>query len=280
MTATRSVFQFLRHAPRPTAPSIIYCLALFAFAAARPAVARPQVGEDAPADIQRGAQLFSTRCTTCHGNAGDQVPGVSVLSGRFRRASSDEDLAALIKNGIPGTGMPQGNYNADELRSLVAYLRSATADRSGTAAAMRLPFGDLQKGRTAFFGKAECSTCHRVHGVGGFRGPNLSEIGAIRSDQSLLESLLDPRAEIIPLNQEIRAVTRTGRTITGRRMNEDTFSIQLILEEQGRLVSLMKADLREMTAFKSSPMPSYKDRLTAGELADLLAFLRSLKPGE
>ncbi len=60
-------------------------------------------------------------------------------------------------------------------------------------------------------------------------------------------------------------------------MNEDTYSLQLILDEQGRLLSLMKADLRQMTAVKTSPMPSYKDRLKTDELADIVAYLHSLK---
>lgn len=253
------------------------CAVLFAFASARSVAAQLHVGEYTAADIQRGAQLFSTRCTTCHGNTGDQVPGVNVLSGRFRRPSSDDELAALIKNGIPGTAMPQGNYSAADVTGLVAYLRSGSAERAGAAAATTVARGDAQKGRALFHGKAECTTCHRVRGVGGFRGPNLSEIGAIRSDQSLLESLLTPSAEIIPLNQELRAVTRTGRTITGRRMNEDTYSIQLILDEEGRLVSLLKADVRDLTVVPRSSMPSYQDRLRADELADILAYLRSLK---
>jgi putative heme-binding domain-containing protein len=261
---------------RLKASSTVFGLVLCAFAGVSVS-AQVHVGEYAPADIQRGGQLFSTRCTTCHGDAGDQVPGVSVLSGRFRRVSSDEDLAALIKSGIPGTAMPQGNYSAAELTGLVAYLRSVSADRSWTTASTTIAPGDAQKGHALFHGKAECVTCHRVSGVGGFRGPNLSDIGAIRSDQSLRQSLLDPSAEIIPLNQEIRAVTRTGQTITGRRMNEDTYSLQLVLDEQGRLVSLMKADLRQMAAVKTSPMPSYKDRLKTDELADILAYLHSLK---
>jgi putative heme-binding domain-containing protein len=247
-------------------------LALWALATAAPAAAQLHVGEYDPADVQRGSLLFSTRCTTCHGNGGDQVPGVALLSGRFRRASSDEDLTTLIRNGIPGTGMPPGNYSAAELTSLVAYLRSTGAATTTVAK------GDITRGQTLFHGKGGCTQCHRVQGVGGFRGPNLSDIGASRSEQSLMQSLVAPSAEVIPLNQEIRAVTRTGRTIIGRRMNEDTHSVQLILEEQGRLVSLLKADLKEMTVSKTSPMPAIGNRLTDDELADLLAYLRSLKP--
>jgi mono/diheme cytochrome c family protein len=61
-------------------------------------------------------------------------------------------------------------------------------------------------------------------------------------------------------------------------MNEDTYSIQLVLEEQGRLVAVMKSDIRELTPVKTSPMPSYRERLTEAELTDVLAYLRSLKP--
>ena len=66
----------------------------------------------------------------------------------------------------------------------------------------------------------------------------------------------------MPINRPVRAVTKDGRSINGRRLNEDTYTVQLI-DEQERLVSLTKADLREYTILTASPMPSYKDRLTA-----------------
>jgi mono/diheme cytochrome c family protein len=74
----------------------------------------------------------------------------------------------------------------------------------------------------------------------------------------------------------VRAVTRDGKVISGRRLNEDTYTVQLI-DEQERLVSLDKAGLREYTVVKTSSMPSYKDKLTSEELSDLVAYLRSLK---
>lgn len=248
--------------------------------AAHAALAAPQthVGEYDPADVQRGLQLYSTRCTTCHGEAGTQVPGVALLSGSFRRAASDEALAGIIKGGIAGTGMPQGNYNEAELRGLVAYLR--TANRIPGEPAASLARGDSKRGEALFKGKGQCDGCHRLGPNGGFRGPNLSEIGATRTDQSLMKSLVDPSAEITPLNQELRIVTRTGQTIVGRRMNEDTYSVQLILQEQGRLLALMKSDIREMAPVKTSPMPSFRGHFSDSELADLVAYLRTLRPAE
>ena len=172
--------------------------------------------------------------------------------------------------------MPPGAYSPEELTALVSYLRSVAGDPSAPADAPTLSTGDPQQGSRLFHGRAECSTCHRVRGVGGFRGPNLSDIGAVRSAASLLQSLLSPSAEIIPLNREIRAVTRRGRTVTGRRMNEDTYSIQL-MDAEGRLISLIKAELHEMTVLESSSMPSSENQVTADELADIVAYLRSLK---
>jgi mono/diheme cytochrome c family protein len=78
------------------------------------------------------------------------------------------------------------------------------------------------------------------------------------------------------LNRPVRVVTRAGRVITGRRLNEDTYSLQLA-DEEGRLLSLSKSDLREYEIFTTSPMPSYKDTLTHEEIADVFAYLLSLK---
>jgi mono/diheme cytochrome c family protein len=71
-------------------------------------------------------------------------------------------------------------------------------------------------------------------------------------------------------------VTRDGRTIRGRRLNEDSFTIQVI-DEQSRLVSLVKADLRSFELVPSSSMPSFENTLTADERADVVAYLLSLK---
>jgi hypothetical protein len=82
----------------------------------------------------------------------------------------------------------------------------------------------------------------------------------------------DPVASIIPANRSVRAVTRDGRTIRGRRLNEDYYTIQLI-DEQARLVSLIKADLRSVEVIQASSMPSYATTLTADERADLIGYL-------
>jgi putative heme-binding domain-containing protein len=238
-------------------------------AAQNPAPAHP--GEYAPADIAYGSRLYDAQCTTCHGANGDGVGGVDLRSGKFRNAVTDQDLTRVIMTGIPGTGMQAFKFDPSEITGIVAYLRNMNSFDRGS-----VKTGDAMRGRTVVEGKGDCTRCHRVDGQGSRIAPDLSDIGVARSAGSLLRSLTDPTSQMMPINRPVRAVTRDGRTINGRRLNEDTYTVQLI-DDQEKLVSLTKADLREFTVLTVSPMPSYRDRLTPDEIADVVAYLLSLK---
>ena len=81
---------------------------------------------------------------------------------------------------------------------------------------------------------------------------------------------------MLPINRPVRIDTGDGRTIRGRRLNEDTHSVQLI-DDSERLVSLLKTDIKSMELGKTSPMPSAEKTLTPEEVADLVAYLLSLR---
>jgi hypothetical protein len=81
---------------------------------------------------------------------------------------------------------------------------------------------------------------------------------------------------MMPINRPVHVVKKDGTTINGRRLNEDTYSLQLI-DDRERLHSLLKADLREYTVSTTSPMPSFKSKLSDDEVADVIAYLLSLK---
>jgi putative heme-binding domain-containing protein len=225
----------------------------------------------APADIAYGAKLYDAQCTTCHGANGDGVGGVDLKSGKFRNAVTDQDLTRVITQGVPGTGMQAFRFDAAELAGIVAYLRSMNGFDRGSM----LP-GDAARGKSVFDGKGACARCHRVDAVGSRVAPNLTDIGAVRSAGSLQRSLTDPASQMMPINRPVRAVKQDGTVVNGRRLNEDTYTVQLI-DEHERLVSLTKADLREYTILTASPMPSYARTLTAAELSDLVTYLLSLK---
>jgi putative heme-binding domain-containing protein len=127
-----------------------------------------------------------------------------------------------------------------------------------------------------FTGAGNCSSCHAVNGKGPHVAPDLGDIGTLRTADLLHRTLLDPAGTMLPANRPIHSVTKERKVIHGRRLNEDTYTVQLV-DEQEHLVSLTKADLREFTVLKTTAMPSYKDKFSAQELADLEAYLLSLK---
>jgi len=231
----------------------------------------PRAMPDPSVDL--GGRLYATNCYHCHGE-GNLVAGVDFRKGQFKRASSDADLANAIRAGVPGTAMPPHSFSSYEMTGLIAYLRSMH-DSSGVTTGTATT-GDAAAGRAVFEGKGACRSCHRVNGEGSRMAVELSEIGSVRSAAYLERALADPNAVLIPQNRFIRAVTREGVTFTGRRLNEDTESVQII-DDHEHLVSLQKADLRSYTVLADSTMPSYKDKLTAKEMSDLVAYLSSLK---
>jgi len=222
------------------------------------------------ADIAYGATVYASKCVTCHGAQGDAIGGVNLRSGTFRNAVIDRDLDRFIRAGSPA-GMPAFDLDSAEMAGIIAYIRNMNAVDAATVAR-----GDAARGRAVYDGKGACATCHRVGAAGSHVAPNLTEIGAVRSPGSLQRSLLDPSSQMMPINRPVRVVTKDGTVINGRRLNEDTYGLQ-IMDDHERLHSLVKADLREYTIAKVSPMPSFKGTLSDGEVADLVAYLLSLK---
>jgi putative heme-binding domain-containing protein len=222
-------------------------------------------------EIEDGGRRFRANCVACHGPEGDQVPGVDLGRGKFVRATSEDGLIRIIQNGIPGTAMPPNNFSEFEAGTVVAYLRTMAAGGRSTSGG-----GDAARGKAVFESKGGCTSCHRVSGTGSRVGPDLTEIGTRRRAVELEQSLLDPTAEVLPQNRYYRVVTKDGEAITGRILNIDTFTVQL-LDSKERLLLLQKSNLRESGFVDGSPMPSYRGKLSRQEMDDLITYLASLK---
>src|SRR6202171_1336788 len=104
-----------------------------------------------PAEVAEGGRLFQASCARCHGADGDAVAGVNFGRGQFRRATTDDEIARIITVGIPGTGMPPGNFSEFDAGRIVAYLRSMTAAPAASAGGP----GDAARGQTLVEGQGE-----------------------------------------------------------------------------------------------------------------------------
>ena len=227
-------------------------------------------GQYSQADIDAGTRVYNSQCSQCHGVNGDQVAGIDLRRPQFRRAVTDEDLARIITTGLASIGMPPFALQPAELTGVIAYIR-AGFDNSAD-----VRIGNATRGRAIFAGKGTCGSCHRVNGQGPRTAPDLSDVGMARSPAAVQRTLLDPSSAMLPINRPVRIVTNDGRTITGRRLNEDTKTVQLIDSEE-RLLSIAKRDLRSLVVETTSTMPSYASRLTSDEIADVVAYLLTLK---
>jgi putative heme-binding domain-containing protein len=225
-----------------------------------------------PADLKNGQQLFMGQCSRCHGSKGEGGSGAVLAQPRLQHAPDDQSLFLVILEGIKGTEMP-GGYAIDtrETWQLAAYVRSL-----GRLAPETVP-GDPTRGRELYQAKGHCGQCHIVGGQGGSLGPELTDIGSRRSAAHLRAAVVDPSSALPNGFLQVRLETKDGRRITGVRLNEDTFTIQ-VRDLTGGIHSFVKEDLKalERDAGKS-PMPSFQAALSASEMDDLVAYLVSLR---
>lgn len=148
----------------------------------------------------------------------------------------------------------------------------------GAAAANALP-GNPAAGKTLFDGAGNCLSCHRVGARGSVLGPDLSNIGARLAPSALKQALVAPSQKIPPGDQLYEVTTRSGKTVRGKLLNQDPFSLQMF-DYQGQLVAFSRSEVREGHFVDPPAMPSYQGKLTSSQLDDLTAYLASLRvPG-
>lgn len=224
-----------------------------------------------PDDRARGAVFFRSQCASCHGaDATGGAGGPNLTTGTFRHAASDEGLFKVITKGVAGTPMPGFSMNGREIWQIVGYLRSLSATRMAEQAK-----GDAAKGRSLVTAQ-KCMGCHWLNGAGAPRGLDLSAIGTRLSVGELKRALMEPSADVAPQYWLWEGKLRSGEAIKGHRLNEDTFSLQ-IMDSTGKLRGIDKAVLAEQKLERRSAMPSFKDRLSEAQLNDIVSYLVTLK---
>jgi len=229
-------------------------------------------------DLAQGQKLYVGHCASCHGMNGEGGRGAVLAVPKLQRAADDTELFKVLQQGIRGTEMLAATdaMTDREVQQVAAYVKTL-----GRVAREKVP-GDVERGAGIYHGKGVCATCHGLKKdgivVGGLMGPELSNIGLRRNAAFLRESLTDPGVSLPFGFLMVRVVPRTGAAVSGVRLYEDTFSIQ-VRDAAGVQHAFRKSDLTNVEReHGKSPMPSYK-QLSAAELDDLVAFLVSLREG-
>jgi len=277
----QSVGQALGPAARPTL-IVFFALATSLFAQETPnGVVEPRAAAPAQknpfdtvqdAEIGRKTFITSGGCSYCHSNDGTGGRGANLTLGEYRFGGSDEELFETIRNGIPGSDMPTTRGPDDDIWRLVAFVKRLGSQGLNEPKAP----GDPIAGKIVYESKGGCKSCHTVNQEGGIIGPDLTRVGRRRQLKYLEESIVNPDADL-PLNyRAVRVATASGETVTGIRLNEDDYSIQL-RDMNGNLRAFVKDKLKEIERDKPSLMPSYASVLTKKEIEDLVAYLSTLR---
>jgi putative heme-binding domain-containing protein len=161
------------------------------------------------------------------------------------------------------------NLNAEELQDRQVRLAEFEPLLAG---------GDPGRGRAVFFGtKVVCASCHRIRDQGGQSGPNLTQIGAIRSGHDLLESVLWPSSTFAQGFETYTVATADGRVLNGLIARQDA-DVLILRDSSGGEARLRRDEIEQMRRSETSLMPEGLGRaLTREEFRDLLAFLQSQK---
>ena len=220
-----------------------------------------------------GKEQFQRVCSGCHG-----LDVVTKM--RYSKADWAGVVNDMVSRGAQG--------KKSELDAVVDYLGAHFNKTSAPAAEMKvqpnraspikatpLSEAEVTKG-TDLLDKNGCFGCHRIGEKGSRVGPDLSTIGSDRSAEEIKQAIVAPDAEVLPENRGAYIVTKDGTTVTGRLLNQDGFSVQIIDSNQ-QLRSFLRKDLREYKIVEKGLMPSYSGKLSDENLENLVHYLSSLK---
>lgn len=220
----------------------------------------------------QGKAEFQRICGNCH--------SVDIAtSQRMTQAQWTGVVNDMVSRGAQGS--------QQDLDNVVSYLSThfgqgappaaGTAPAPAPAVAKEKPLSEEQVTKAmALINANGCLSCHRVAGTGSYVGPDLSDVGASYSAEQIRAALVSPNKDVAPQHRSIRLVTKDGKTVTGRILNQDGFSVQII-DSSSELRSFLKANLREFTIITANPMPAYADKMSAEDMNGLVQYLSSLK---
>lgn len=242
-----------------------------------------------PKAAKAGEYEFRINCALCHGlgaRGGGRGPDLTRAQKKFAR--SDAEMFQIISSGIPGTAMPANGTNGqgvgmtgEEIWQIITYIRSQEVKARAT------PIGNAAHGKSLFYGDANCSLCHMIDGKGGRFGPELTGVGGSRTPAAIIDSVRHPSHHLawgvteatkeFPQEYEtVTVVTADGKEIKGVTLNEDSFSVQ-IMDQNEQIHLLEKDKLRSFQKSRQSAMPQYgTDVLSDKDLNDIVAYLISV----
>jgi quinoprotein glucose dehydrogenase len=225
-----------------------------------------------------------------NGTVGDQQAVLTTL-GTIDQPAANQILSAWMDKLIAGGVAPElqldlieaaGKCKSDAVKAKVKQFEDARAAAAKTdaLAAYResLLGGDAGAGRKIFFERQDvsCLRCHKVDGQGGVAGPELTGVASRHDRKYLLESIVNPNAQIAPGFESVTVKMKAGRNYVGV-VKADAENELVIDAGDGATVHIAKKEVESRTK-GLSPMPQdISKTLSKRDVRDVVEFLSTLK---
>jgi putative heme-binding domain-containing protein len=141
--------------------------------------------------------------------------------------------------------------------------------------------GDAKRGKQLFANETvtRCLACHQVDKAGGKVGPDLSKIGGKFDRIHLIESLLEPSAQIVQGYETSIVLESDGNVRSGVIAKQDDQHIWLN-DSAGKQWLIARADIESIKTSPTSTMPdNLAGALSKDQFTDLIAYLETLRTG-
>ena len=248
------------------------CINLLAFSASFLIAAMPTLARGQGSGTNAGAQQFARNCAGCHGadgRGGDKAPAIATMPSVVGR--SDADLVKIVHDGTSAGMPPFAQLGDANIGAVVSYLRILQGKTPINSTAVIT--GDANLGGALYFGKAGCSSCHMIKGVGGFIASDLTAFGQSHSADAIIKAIIMPDSPLSVTSRVVEVQTKTGHKIVGILRFEDNFNLELQTQD-GRYHFLDRDTLANIRYTDHSLMPrDYGTRLTPVELNDIASYL-------
>ena len=216
----------------------------------------------------------------------EQQNALGVL-GSLKSPEAVSLLEAQTKRLAKGTAPPPLHLDileaakANGSSSLAKFAADHEATRAKLAPADSYPEtfegGDAAIGESIFLTSftAQCIRCHKVGQVGGDVGPNLNSLAKRLDSRAMLESLIDPQAQIADGYGLITFTMKDGKVVTGI-IEKKSAGFMSIKDPAGSRSLIKVADIKSRSKLLSS-MPPMTGILSPRDLRDMIAYLKTLK---
>jgi putative membrane-bound dehydrogenase-like protein len=225
--------------------------------------------DDAHLEIQRaGVQIL-----------GNTAAGARQVAARYLAKKLPHDLLAEVSDAL----RKHADRDTDVARLLARVMRGALVislnDKAEVERIRKLVLtrGDAGRGKQLYLSNKSlaCTRCHRLEGVGGSIGPDLTRIWETHSVEKVLEAIVEPSKEIKEGYQTYRAETTKGIVVTGLKVSQTREAV-VLRDANGTDVRIPAKELDSLVALKTSLMPDdVVKHLSLGQVIDLVAFLKS-----